>query len=118
MVLIQLLVYTQFTLTKNERPTYRPSTRGNQELKKGSYLVRNCKVLLPDDTIGLVRETRGNQNNADVSVALGSKELKWFKESDLKNGFDIDNFVVHVPPTGTGQSLGFGKIISIKKNSK
>ena len=27
-------------------------------------------------------------------MALGSKELKWFKESDLKNGFDIDNFVV------------------------
>lgn len=70
--------------------------------------------MLPEGGVGLVREIRDAIDDADISVATPSGELKWFKESDLSNGFGINNFVMHNPPSGKGKSLGFGKVVAIK----
>jgi len=74
----------------------------------------NCKVRLPDGTIGLIRDVHPKQNPEDFHVLRQDGAKQWVKASDVQSGFSEKDYVVHQPPYGPGRSLGFGQILASK----
>lgn len=74
--------------------------------------VKNCKVKLADGKIGLVREIKTNKNSVDLLVALPDHSQSWTSVANIECGYTLSNYIQHLPQRGTGESLGFGKIIA------
>ena len=76
----------------------------------------NCKVELPDGGIGFARETKPKQNPERLNVkVLKDGSFQWIELSKAQSGYSHNDFVVHKSPNGSSKSLGFGHILTIKK---
>jgi len=76
--------------------------------------TKNCKVKLPNDVIGLVREVRPAASPENALIYFQDGTSRWVEIGNLKNGFSRNNYVVHQPLTATGKSLGFGKVLLVR----
>ena len=72
----------------------------------------NCKIRTSDGLTGLVKDIAPKGEPKNLLVKFPNVEERWVKILDVENGFTEENYVVHRPPKGFGESLGLGKVLA------
>lgn len=76
------------------------------------FPTNNCKVMLADGAIGLIRGCRPEKNPNEFLVKRPDRTEQWVLLDDITNGFDVKNYIYHRPPQRLSASLGFGQIVA------
>ena len=76
------------------------------------FPTNNCKVMLADGGIGLIRGRRPEKKPNEFLVKRPDRTEQWVLLDDITNGFDVNNSIYHRPPQRLSASLGFGQIVA------